>query len=348
MVKADLLKLTGFKFALRKVCTAVICCAVLLSAFFIFPFELLALNTDYLKEEKWIDNARTETVYIEATSVENSVNGYFSYYTDDSLCIYTRFKISETTLSEDAESVFITYSFHMPTEDYEVTVGRNGVYSDEEHPAHETIFKAAQSFDSLGSYYSAVQYIGREYSSCSVDVSLFINGHVYRITENEELFGRSIYMELPTTVKETTTKKSSEKSPSKDKATQKAQTTKAKKETTTKFKPEYNITTRAKAGAKEAESSSAKKGKKKEDASSEQESSVNENFNVANTAETQLSRPARIFLLLGLLLAVAGAAVLITAAALKDKNENEEAEDKDADETEKRNINSSKGETEEK
>ena len=333
MVKADLLKFTGFKFALRKVCTAVICCAVLLSAFFIFPFELLALNTDYLKEEKWIDNARTETVYIEATSVENSVNGYFSYYTDDSLCIYTRFKISETTLSEDAESVFITYSFHMPTEDYEVTVGRNGVYSDEEHPAHETVFKAAQSFDSLGSYYSAVQYIGREYSSCSVDVSLYVNGHIYRITENDELFGRSIYMELPTTVKETTTKKSAEKSPSKDKATQKAQTTKAKKETTTKFKPEYNITTRAKAGAKEAESSSAKKGKKKEDASSEQESSVNENFNVENTAETQLSRPARIFLLLGLLLAVAGAAVLITAAALKDKNENEEAEDKDADET---------------
>lgn len=332
MVKADLLKLTGFKFALRKVCTAVICCAVLLSAFFIFPFELLALNTDYLKEEKWIDNARTETVYIEATSVENSVNGYFSYYTDDSLCIYTRFKISETTLSEDAESVFITYSFHMPTEDYEVTVGRNGVYSDEEHPAHETVFKAAQSFDSLGSYYSAVQYIGREYSSCSVDVSLFINGHIYRITENEELFGGSIYMELPTTVKETTTKKSAEKSPSKDKATQKAQTTKAKKETTTKFKPEYNITTRAKAGAKEAESSSAKKSKKKEDASSE-ESSVNENFNVENTAETQLSRPARIFLLLGLLLAVAGAAVLITAAALKDKNENEEAENKEADET---------------
>lgn len=335
MVKADLLKLTGFKFALRKVCTAVICCAVLLSAFFIFPFELLALNTDYLKEEKWIDNARTETVYIEATSVENSVNGYFSYYTDDSLCIYTRFKISETTLSEDAESVFITYSFHMPTEDYEVTVGRNGVYSDEEHPAHETVFKAAQSFDSLGSYYSAVQYIGREYSSCSVDVSLYVNGHIYRITENEELFGRSIYMELPTTVKETTTKKSTEKSTAKNKATQKAQTTKAKKETTTKFKPEYNIITRAKAkaGAKEEESSSAKKSKKKEDASSEQESSVSESLNSENTAETRFSRPARIFLLLGLLLAVAGAAVLITAAALKDKNENEEAEDKDADET---------------
>lgn len=330
MVKADLLKLTGFKFALRKVCTAVSCCAVLLSAFFIFPFELLALNTDYLKEEKWIDNARTETVYIEATSVENSVNGYFSYYTDDSLCIYTRFKISETTLSEDAESVFITYSFHMPTEDYEVTVGRNGVYSDEEHPAHETVFKVAQSFDSLGSYYSAVQYIGREYSSCSVDVSLYVNGHIYRITENDELFGRSIYMELPTTVKETTTKKSTEKSPSKDKATQKAQTTKTKKETTTKFKPEYNITTRAKAGAKEEESSSAKKSKKKEDVSSE-ESSVNENFNVENTAETQLSRPARIFLLLGLLLAVAGAAVLITAAALKDKNENEEKSEADSD-----------------
>lgn len=290
--------------------SAAVCLMLLIITLFVFPFKASAMNSDYADPERWIHSEDTVAVQLDYENMGRELEGYFFCKTDGSLCLYTCFKISESTLNEDNNNVSVVYDFHMQNEDFCVIADREGM-SRENAPEETKRFDVIADFSVYGEYTSIVQYKGRDCESCTVDITLYINGQNYRITRNEKLYGKQISMETVTQTEAETTV--SEKHKKKSAATKKESTTKKdKKESTTKFKPSYSITTGKKTavGAEEAQTDT-----EDETALSEAhtEIAVSESFTQVKGERSAFSKA---LLVLGIALAAAGAAVLVSVALL--------------------------------
>ncbi|MCR5206913.1 MAG: hypothetical protein K6C14_00360 [Eubacterium sp.] len=302
---------------------------VILTAVYLFPLSAFALNSDYLEPEKWAETENAVTVPLNYEKNGNTLSGYFSYYTDDSLCIYTFFKISESSVTAENNNVSVTYDFSMSDEEYTVTLNKNGVAEDNAPEGLES-FRSGVNFDTNGQYASAVQYIGKKYDFCTVDITLNVNGHNYKITKNSGLFGSPVYMELPTTVKEEKSAavvKDKKKSKKAKKGKKKSRKNKKKAEATTKFQPKYNITvkadtTTAKSSERKTKSTAAPEASPSENNAATQSGAYYEKLTVG--AKREMSRPAKLMGLFGLLLVIIGIAVVIANALLKRQYEKEE------------------------
>lgn len=309
---------------------ALICCAVLFFACILPCFGAGAMNIDYMEPQKWAHNPAVQRVRIDYTnySVEPpcTLKGDFYYLTDGNLCLYTYFKITESSL-DSGDNVFVTYDIHAPDEEYTLTLGRDGFEKDS--PQQErSLFKVKTNFETAGKYISAVQYTGKSFEKCRVDVTLIVNGRVYCITGNKEIFGKAIDMEILTTEKASrpNPEKPGKKKKKKHKnAPKKKHKKKAKKEKATKFHPNYNITT-------------TEKAKQKAEAKTENEISENESETqlysesetheyLGNTeGETKMSGFAKWILLAAAVIGGIGIGVIITTLMQKKDKEETDSE----------------------
>jgi len=307
----------------NKAGAALICCAVLFLSFLSGCFGAAAMNVDYMNPDKWSQNGNVKRISLDCTNVDRTLKGDFYYLTDGNLCLYTYFKITETSLSAKDDNVFVIYNVHTPDEEYEIYLDESGFY-DESPEQERSLFSVKSSFASTGQYISAIQYTAKGLESCTVDVSINVNGKIYRITENKDICGKPIYMELTTTTKQQTTKKEAQtqkkKSGKKKTAATKKET--AKKETTTKFHPGYSITTTAKSKQK-SESESKPEEEVSTPESAAVTEAVSETYEYLGDTEQkpQMSSFAKWMLIIAAILAAAGLGVTVTALAMKKDEE---------------------------
>jgi len=318
------------KYYKLKTSAAVICSAVLLLSFLAFPSCLFAMNVDYMNTDRWNNNSNVQSLTLDYTNDSRTLNGTMYYFTDDELCIYTYFKITESTLSEEANNVYITYTFYVPNEEYEVTVDQNGIY-EESGEQEKLLFKVCSSFDGVGKYISAVQYKDKKCQSCSVDISININGRLYSITKNAEFNGTAVNMERPTEAKAEKATGSPTKKQRKQKRKTKPSnksTTSAKAETTTKFHPGYSITTTAANKQRKSETTTLKIPENSEPDSIHESSESTETIGAAvNETGTQMSGWTMWFLIIAAVIAAAGMGILVTAVTLKKEDTPEETDE---------------------
>ena len=239
----------------------------------------------------------------------------------------------------------VIYDFHMPGEDFIVYVDRYGL-SEGSNEQGKSVFKAEANFDSKGTYISAAQYVGGQYDSCYVDIILKINGHNYNITKNKKLYGQQLYMELPTTVtttRSTTLRSTAEKAAKK---TKKSTTTKKKstgsaiskskaaaraKISTTKFKPNYNITTAAKQQKTKTSKNAAVKSTAAVNNSDASEEAQISQESAEGGDKFEINPQAKQFFPLLLIIVIIGVAALCIGAAKnkKEKKDGKEEENKE-------------------
>lgn len=312
-----------------KACAALICCAVLFFALVSSCFTAGAMNVDYMEPQKWAENSAVKRVALDCTNIDRNLKGDFYYLTDGKLCIYTYFKITETTLGE-ADEVYVTYEFHTEDENYTVVLGKDGFEKDS--PKEERkLFKISTNFIGGGKYLSAVQYTGKDFTKCTVDITLNVNGRVYSITGNKEIYGKPVKMELETATRAQTTKKKApekkktKKGKKKKKAAKKSK--KAKSESTTKFHPSYSITTTAKADKAEAESETA--GAVQGEITQNANEDITREYLGDTEGEMKMSDTAKWLLIIAAIIAAAGLGVLCTVLVMKkdDKKDEEKTDD---------------------
>ena len=327
----------------RQVIICAVICAVILAGLFYLPPDAYALNSDYMNYGKWMNNDKVSSYPLNYENAGNTLTGKFRFYTDSNLGIYTNFEINETSLNS-ADDVFITYDFHMPGEDYSLTVGEDGLteYSNEQG---KSVFKAEANFKK-GTYLSAAQYVGGTYDSCYVDITLFINGHNYKITKNKKLYGEQLYMELPTTVAATrsTTLRSTAKKA--DKKTKKSTTPKKKspkstisknkaaaraKNSTTKFKPKYNVTTAKQQKTETNKTAAAKNTAAKANTDTSEETQLLQEDAENKDDKYEINPQAKRFFPLLLIIILIGVGALCIGAA-KNKNEKKDGKEEEKDE----------------
>lgn len=328
-------------------------CAVILAVLFVLPQDAYALNSDYMNYGKWMNNEKVTSYTLNYENAGNTLTGKFRFYTDSSLGVYTDFEISETSLGEadsetslgGADNVYVTYDFHMPREDFSVTVGRYGLYEGSNEQG-KSVFKVEANFDSKGTYISAAQYVGGQYDSCYVDIILKINGHNYNITKNKKLYGQQLYMELPTTV--TTTRSTTLRSTAKKAAKKtKKSTTQKKKSTgsaiskskaaarakisTTKFKPNYNVTTVKQQKTQTNKTAAVKSTAAVNNSDTSEEAQISQGSAGGNGDKFEINPQAKQFFPLLLIIVIIGVAALCIGAAKnkKEKKDGKEEENKE-------------------
>ncbi len=326
---------------------AAVCAVCIL---FSSAFSALAINVDYLNDQKW---KSSENVTVEALDKNcvwrNNVytlKGNFGYYADNStMTLYTYFDISETTMKEGAQDVSVKYYFRFPGEDYTLTVDENGIKEYDTPDEEELLFKTASNFHaSRNTFISAVQYTGRE-AYCKAAISLCVNGHIYSNIKED------IVLEKPSTTKpEATTK---QKTTSKNKDSDKKG--KTERETTTKFTPQGRITTTKGSknkgsgsgssgggsngsGEKYSADNTATSGKSssktvKGESGDGKSLAVEGNGASASGGITRLSNQALILILIAVVLATAGITLLITSAVIRNKKKEAESKTEDSEET---------------
>lgn len=329
----------------RRVMICAVICAVILAVLFVLPQDAYALNSDYMNYGKWMNNEKVTSYTLNYENAGNTLTGKFRFYTDSSLGVYTDFEISETSLGE-ADNVCVTYDFHMPGEDFIVYVDRYGL-SEGSNEQGKSVFKAEANFDSKGTYISAAQYVGGQYDSCYVDIILKINGHNYNITKNKKLYGQQLYMELPTTV--TTTRSTTLRSTAKKAAKKKKKSTTQKKKSTgsaiskskaaarakistTKFKPNYNITTAAKQQkTKTSKNAAVKSAAAVNNSDASEEAQISQESAGGNGDKFEINPQAKQFFPLLLIIVIIGVAALCIGAAKnkKEKKDGKEEENKE-------------------
>ena len=229
---------------IRRLSAVVVLVAALFSC-----FNAHALNTDYLDENKWLQNDNTVTVSLDKTSTVNRLTGSFQYYPDhDNLCLYTCFKVTETTLTTDNDDVRIVFKIHTAQESYQLGVTQNGAEDtltedDKSYACYQQFTTGKQT----GKYLCTLALKSGE-NEHLIDVVLAVNGHQYIIEKNillkrvpttkattTKLTTTRVTTTKVTTVRSTTVKVTTQRSTRA--TTQRAAAVKTTKATTTKFAP---------------------------------------------------------------------------------------------------------------
>lgn len=153
------------------------------------------MNEDYLDAAKWNNNPNV--IYEELP--EKRAQGYtlkgdLGYYVDNSFSLYTYLNFEETSLTKSQNTVDICYHITTATEEYDFSVNAEGM-NEASGAAEQQLFTVIQNFNAkTHEYIAAITYNGKE-SACMVNISLNINGHIYRNLKKD------ILMERPTTTK---------------------------------------------------------------------------------------------------------------------------------------------------
>lgn len=149
-----------------------------------------AFNADYLDADKWNSNNKVTTMYIEKESNVHRLEGIFKYYADgEEGCIYTYFSVSESSVDENNEDVRIHYDVYTQKEEYSFSIDKNGMCDtlEEEKKAFEVYENFSTNRKTQEGMYITGVRIKEFDSNSSVDVSFYINGHIYRIAKGIEL-----------------------------------------------------------------------------------------------------------------------------------------------------------------
>ena len=327
--------------------------SVVLTVVILIAFELpaYALNKDYLEIDKWKNNPNVTYTDIHKTSKGNELNGIFGYYIDNySMCIYTYFFFTESTVDSDNHFVSVVYNVDSPGESYSFAIDKDGMTP--ESPAQEKeLFSAASAFyPDETCIITAAEYLGKA-ASLDTTVSLYVNGSLYK-----NIYA-PLHIEKPTTAKPTTTQKTKKtndkkkansgnntknkkKKSSGNQNTGKSNTSKSvKPNDTTKFVPKGKVNTTEKSKKnkfipqiiskktkKKAKSKKSKKTDKNEEIYNEgEEFEISGGESNPLGAATQMSKPSLLLLLLAIILATAGITLLITAAVMKKNKKQDES-----------------------
>ena len=267
-----------------------------------------AMNVDYLDATKWQNNSHIISENINTSSLNQQLVGVFQYYADHhNMCLYTYFSIDETSISREMRDVRVDFQFHMPEEDYTFSVNGDGIYDslDEE----KKVFEVRSNFSgsTAGEYLCAAEFKGSD-TACTVDVSLFVNGHKYVIKEGISLI-------KPTTTKPEKTTRTTTKT-GRNTTTKTSRTGKSTTAGTTKYTPK-TITSKYAAGTVTGGATALASGEDSTQTAvpySEQKP----------TAKRKMTTSAKLFLYGGTAFAVAGIITLFIAVFSKDKKKKDD------------------------
>lgn len=202
--------------------------------------NVYAYNADYLEESKWQSNNKVITMNVEKESNVHTLRGIFKYYADgEEGCLYTYFSVTESSIGENNEDVRIHYEVYTEKEEYSFSIDKNGMCDALEE--EEKVFDVYGNFSTSrktqeGMYITGVRIKEFEEAS-SIDVSIYINGHIYRIAQGIELKQNEDEMKE----EEKSKAESSERTTGEKTAkTEKGTTKKAEAMQTTKYTPKGN------------------------------------------------------------------------------------------------------------
>ncbi len=220
----------------------------------ITAFRAMALNTDYLQEEKWRSNQKVTWKPIDASADGRSITGRFGWYVDNDRCLYTYFAIAGDLPENGYDAAKIVYHVRAGNEEYGFAADKDGIcdaLSDE--VSH--VFDVRSNFEGChhGVYISAAQYLGSE-ETCRFDISFYDAARAVPVKEDiaadlpaettaEETTRYTVEKEKTTkaaTTRESTTKRTDSLSNRAGGSASNKTGTSAKTTATTKFVPQGN------------------------------------------------------------------------------------------------------------
>lgn len=185
-----------------------------------------AFDNDYLKADGWQDNPSIVSQYIDKKSNDYSLNGIFKFYhSKQDNTLYVFFSVKENSISQNHNDIRITYKFTNIYGAKQFSVNKDGICDGDDVG---NLYIVTQSFETYpnsdsGLYIAAVA-IDNGCVDNTVDIGLYVNGHIYRIEKN---------INLSASFDETTSTTSLS---SQNESNTQVSTTKAEKQSTTKNK----------------------------------------------------------------------------------------------------------------
>ena len=178
--KSDFMKFNESKS--KRVIKVILLTFVSLFLILIQPLNAFAFNSDYLDVEKWAFNENVTSVYLDKKSSGENLEGFFKYYVDgNDASVYTYFSITESSLSSDNNDVRIQYSIVESQDSYGFAIDKDGICDALENEVSVMDVYENYSYhknSDSGTYLSAIKF--DDYEEKYIDISLFVNGHIYR------------------------------------------------------------------------------------------------------------------------------------------------------------------------
>lgn len=288
-------------------------------------FSSYAMNFDFLNPSKWDNEENITTVQLRKSSTVNSLNGVLKYFLDErESCLYVAFFINENTLSVERDDFRALYTITSLDVNNSFSVSKDGIAENDE----DIDFSVYQNYSTYDDYRYKGEYItvvdfGKVKYDTKVDISIYINGHIY--------YGIAEINVPPTKTTTSKSAKTTTTKQSKDKTTAKNKTAKTTTNRSTKFSPSGTVArTTSQSNTKYSYTTSNGVGTQKEEVAtvSYRDEQAVEQQSEGYSPKGKLTDDTKRFLIVAGIIAFIGICFLIASAFMKpdEKKENEENE----------------------
>lgn len=300
-------------------------------------FSAYAMNSDYLEPKKWDNDENIISVQLTKSSTVNVLDGVLKYYLDEKeSCLYVAFFINESTLSVSRDDVRIRYTVSNKESYSAFSVSKYGIDEYDEEPDFPVYqnYSTYEHYRYTGEYISVLDF-GKVKYDTQVDISLYINGHIYKNIAK---------LNVPP-IKATTSKgsKTTAQRNSKEKTTNKSKSSKGSTERSTKFQATGTVS--GKAVQNKTSKYSYAKSNVTESARKEEVGTVSYRDGQASEEKTEsysvrgkLTQHSKNIIIVAAVIAFVGLCFLIASAFMSPDKKSDDKENKEKSETDEKKI----------